>query len=216
MIYAHKAVWRDSDGEPVIDEADKDKIDPKKERDLLPLTQAQENNPPTEILKTPLYEAKVSPDIHFFGFDLTTCEAKGGTGKESIEVDPRCASKGITWDHPGWFFVIKERPGEPRFGLDVGEGSNVENGKVEVWNDLSWNDITPAVSTGDFIQINNQTQTITSDQALENDDDEKKDQQDEDINIEWSKDMSSSELAYVLYQVPVLVAVHATEMLPQT
>ena len=44
----------------------------------------------------------------------------------------------------------------------------------------------------------------------------KVDQQDEDKNIEWSKDMSSSELAYVLYQVPVLVAVHATEMLPQT
>jgi len=26
--------------------------------------------------------------------------------------------------------------------------------------------------------------------------------------------MSSAELAYILYQVPVLVAVHATEMLP--
>jgi len=216
VIYAHKAAWRDADDELVVDPADKNKIDPKKERDLLPLTAAQENNPPAEIVKTPLYEAKVSPDIHFFGFDLTTCEAKGGTGKASIDVDPRCAAKGITWDHPGWFFVIKERPGEPRFGLDIGEGGNVENGKIEVWNDLSWNDITPSVNTGDFIQITNQTQTITADQDLEDVDLEKGDQQDEDKNIEWSKDMSSSELAYVLYQVPVLVAVHATEMLPQT
>ena len=92
----------------------------------------------------------------------------------------------------------------------------MESGKIEIWNDLSWNDITPAVSNGEFIQINNQTQTITSDQTLESDDLEKTDQQNEDKNIIWSKDMSSSELAYVLYQVPVLVAVHATEMLPQT
>jgi len=216
VIYAHKAAWRDSDENLVLEDSDKDKIDPRKERDLRPLTQAQEANPPEDIIKTPLYEAKVAPDIHFFGFDLTTCEAKGGTGKESIEVDPRCADKGITWDHPGWFFVIKERPGEPRFGLDIGEGGVDESSKVEVWNDLSWSDITPPVNNGDFIQINNQTQTITSDQALESDDLEKKDQQDEDKNIIWSKDMSSSELAYVLYQVPVLVAVHATEMLPQT
>jgi hypothetical protein len=33
--------------------------------------------------------------------------------------------------------------------------------------------------------------------------------------VTWSKDMSSAELAYILYQVPVLVAVHASEMLPR-
>ncbi len=215
VIYAHKAVWRNEDGDPVTNEADKDTIDPKQERDLWPLTPAQEANPPSDIIKTPLYEAKVNPDIHFFGFDLTICEAKGGTGKESIPVDPRCADKGITWDDPGWFFVIKERPGEPRFGLDIGgDTSNVESGKVELWNDLSWNDIKPAVASGEFIQINNQTTTITADQDLELDDAEKKDQQDEDKSIKWSKEMSSAELAYILYQVPVLVAVHATEMLP--
>ncbi|WP_430931792.1 hypothetical protein [Saccharicrinis sp. 156] len=218
VIYAHKAVWRDEDGNPVTDEADKDKIDPKQERDLWPLTDTEQNNPPSDIVKTPLYEAKVSPDIHFFGFDLTTCEAKGGTGDESIEVDPRCASNGITWDDPGWFFVIKERPGEPRFGLDIGgETSNVEGNKIELWNDLSWTDITPAVADGGFIQITNQTPTITADQDLELPEDaEKEEQQSEDMGIIWNKDMSSADLAYILYQVPVLVAVHATEMLPNT
>ena len=221
VIYAHKAAWRDSDDKLVLDPNDKDKIDPKKERDLVPLTPAQEAKPPKDLLKTPLYEAKVDPDIHFFGFDLTTCEAKGGTGKASIPVDQRCADEGITWDHPGWFFVIKERPGEPRFGLDISEDSNVEpqndgTEKIEVWNDLSWNDLTPAVSNGEFIQITNQTKTITADQDLEPNDSEKTEQQGEDGNIVWSKDMSSSELAYILYQVPVLVAVHATEMLPDT
>ena len=31
----------------------------------------------------------------------------------------------------------------------------------------------------------------------------------------WSHDMSSAELAYILFQAPVLVGVHASEMLPK-
>ncbi|MCP5046749.1 MAG: hypothetical protein GY940_06230 [bacterium] len=191
-------------------------IDLTKERDLRPLTPGEEANPPRNIIKSPLYEAKVEPDIYFFGFDLTVCEAKGGTGKESEPVDERCA-KEVTWDDPGWFFCIKERPGEPRFGLDIGgtEKNVDEEGRIEVWNDLSWNDITPAVADGEFIQITPATQSITADQPLElPGDSEKKDQQDEDTDIAWHEDMSSAELAYILYQVPVLVAVHASEMLP--
>ncbi|MDQ3516396.1 MAG: hypothetical protein M3403_06435, partial [Gemmatimonadota bacterium] len=44
---------------------------------------------------------------------------------------------------------------------------------------------------------------------------EKAEQQSEDAAVEWHKDMSAADLAYILYQVPVLVAVHASEMLPQ-
>ena len=81
-------------------------IDNTVERRLAPLTAAEEENPPRSKVRTPLYEAKVDPDIYFFGFDLTADEAKGGTGEQPD-------------DDPGWFFVIKERPGEPRFGLDI-------------------------------------------------------------------------------------------------
>jgi hypothetical protein len=73
----------------------------------------------------------------------------------------------------------------------------------------------PPVAEGDFLRVNAQTQTIRATQPLEPDDDEKQTQHDEDVKVVWSKDMSSAELAYVLYQVPVLVAVHATEMLPK-
>ena len=31
----------------------------------------------------------------------------------------------------------------------------------------------------------------------------------------WTADVSAAELAYVMYQAPVLVAVHAAEMLPE-
>jgi len=212
VIYAHKAVWQTEDGEPVL--SSNQTIDVTKERALMPIPTGQEGNPPADIIKSPLYEAKVNPDIYFFGFDLTVCETKGGTGKEDEPVDERCADQ-VTWDDPGWFFVIKERPGEPRFGLDIGESGNVDSdGKIELWNDLSWGDITPAVANGEFLQITNQTPTITADQPLENDDDEKIPQQNEDMNIDWHKDMNAAELAYILYQAPVLVAIHASEMLP--
>ena len=110
VIYAHRACWQRKDVTP----ADKDKepcsksggIDNTKERRLISLTPAEEAKPPRHKVLTPLYEAKIDPDIYFFGFDLTVEKAKGGTGEKPN-------------DDPGWFFVIKERPGEPRFGLDT-------------------------------------------------------------------------------------------------
>jgi len=214
VIYAQRAVWRDSDGDPILDTSGGQEIDVTKERDLRPLTESEQQRPPRTLVKTPLYEAQVAPDIYFFGFDLTVCEAVGGTGQEDDPVDEICADEGITWDDPGWFFVIKERPGEPRFGLDTGEGGTDAQNRVEVWNDLAWADITPAVAADGFLQLNNQTATIAANQPLEADDPEKEDQQGEDENITWHANMSSAELAYILYQVPVLVGVHATEMLP--
>jgi hypothetical protein len=214
VIYAQRAAWRDTDGNVILDPNATTAIDPAQERDLRPLSDAEQANPPRTILKTPLYEAKVDPDIHFFGFDLTACEAQGGTGKPDAPVEAKCAEEGIAWNDPGWFFVIKERPGEPRFGLDIGDEPGIDSqNRVEVWNDLRWEDVKPAVAEGSYLQITAQTQTITATQPLEPDDPEKEQQKTEDANITWSKDMSSAELAYILYQVPVLVAVHASEML---
>lgn len=215
VIYAHRAVWRDDteEGEPILDPNSGQTIDLTKERDLRPLTTAEEANPPRSILKTPLYEAKVDPDIYFFGFDLTVCELKGGTGSEDKPVDPRCAAVGIQWHDPGWFIVIKERPGEIALGLDV-PGDDDDVNDVKVWNDLSWNHVTPPVSGGAYLQINNATQAIVLKELVLPDEKEKEDQREEDLNIHWNKDMSSADLAYILYQVPVLVAVHGSEMLP--
>ena len=218
VIYAHKAVWnyeKDDDDEFVLDENGEKIIDIKQERSLALIPEAQEDNPPTSLIKSPLYEAKVEPDIYFFGFDLTVCEAKGGTGKEDKPVDERCAAD-VTWDDPGWFFVIKERPGEPRFGLDVRD-EEVGLEDVKLWNDLSWSHVTPAVDDGDFLQITNSTQDIPlQDLADDGTEVEKELQKGEDANINWTKEMNSAELAYILYQVPVLVAIHACEMLPDT
>src|SRR5690606_24588261 len=90
---------------------------------LVELSPSQEEKPPRDIVKTPLYQAQVAPDIYFFGFDLTAEEAKGDDGTQE-------------GDDPGWFFVIKERPGEPRFGLDIDKQP-----AINIWNDLSWEDV---------------------------------------------------------------------------
>ncbi|MBA3638993.1 MAG: hypothetical protein H0W53_06875 [Acidobacteria bacterium] len=201
VIYAHRACWqRKDDGT----QADREKhpclrsgeIDNTKERRLEPLTGAEEEALPRNKVRAPLYEAKVDPDIYFFGFDLKIEEAKGGTGE-----NPR--------DDPGWFFVIKERPGEPRFGLDT-----EKQPKLNVWNDLSWQDVQPEAA-GSHIQIDNATPTFSL-VIPTGDDEEKIEQYRDDKNISWNKDMNSAALAYVLFQAPVLVAVHASEMLPKS
>src|SRR6185503_8592771 len=112
VIYAHKADWQRTGG--VID---KSLI-----RRPIELSSAEEDQPPRTKVKTPLYSAKVDPDITFFGFDLTVEQAVG---------DPDS-------DDAGWFFIIKERPGEPRFGFDIERGG----APINTWSDLAWDDIT--------------------------------------------------------------------------
>jgi len=200
VIYAHRACWqRKDDGT----EADLQKhpcersgeIDNTRERRLVALTPAEEDKPPTSKVRTPLYEAKIDPDIYFFGFDLTEDEAKGGTGENPT-------------DDPGWFFVIKERPGEPRFGLDT-----EQQPVLQVWNDLSWPQVQPQ-APGSFIEIATAPASFPL-QAPGTADDEKSVQHLDDKKVVWSHDMSSAELAYILFQAPVLVGVHASEMLPK-
>ena len=170
VIYAHRAEWvAGGVRRPVT------------------LTAAEEQNPPPAKVRTPLYEAKVEPDVYFLGFDLTEELARGGTTPAQ---------------DPGWFFVIKERPGEPRFGLDVARA-----GGLEVWNDLSWPDV---LRTGDHVDLG---QTRTHTLVRPPDTSEKREQHDEDAHVTWHARMNSDELAYICYQAPVLVAVHAREML---
>jgi hypothetical protein len=186
VIYAHRARWQYTDG----------KIDKTRIRLLVDIPESEEDNPPPDKIKTPLYEAKVEPDIYFFGFDLTAKAARGGTG-----VPPD--------DDPGWFFVIKERPGEPRFGLDIGQG-----GQLNTWNDLSWNDVTLTGGPGSYLQFTDATPTITLIEPTGPEVSEKElTQYQDDKSVTWDKDTNAANLAYILYQVPMLVAVHAAEML---
>ncbi len=181
VIYAQRARWQ------LDDEGD---IDPGKPRTF------ETDGPLEERVRTPLYEAKADPDITFLGFDLTAEEAQGGTGEDGD-------------DDPGWFFVIKERPGEPRFGLDLEEADG-----LVTWSDLAW----PAVSDGiePFLDVGGGIDALTLTAPDPNNAGEYElTQHPEDVQITWGPAMNAAEIAYVLYQVPVLVAVHAREMLPE-
>ena len=187
VIYAHRAKWiLGDDGKP----------------DLTQPRDFDDSEPPEVVIKTPLYEAKVEPDIYFFGIDLDVIEAKGDSGENE-------------GDAAGWFFVIKERPGEPRFGFDVpGDPSDFSATEVELWNDLSWSHVVDNVAEGDFIKIDG-TRTISVPDTSGTVTDKQKAQQiKEDSHVQWQSSMNAAELDYILYQVPVLMGVHAAEMLP--
>jgi hypothetical protein len=183
VIYAHKAAWQMTNG--VID---KSLI-----RIPTTLTAAEESQPPRDKVKTPLYEARVDPDITFFGFDLTATEAKGNPDT----------------DDAGWFFVIKERPGEPRFGLDIDRAG----APINSWSDLAWGDVT---TQNRLLRINaamNEHELTTAPPSSEGPDELA--QHLEDKQVKWTRATNAAEVAYVLYQLPVLVAIHAAEMLPK-
>ncbi|KYF70548.1 hypothetical protein BE11_22910 [Sorangium cellulosum] len=186
VIYAHRAEWqRDAHGN----------IDRTKERRMVALTAAEGASPPRSLVRTPLYAAKIDPDIYFFGFDLVLDEARGGTGE-----DPG--------DDPGWFFVLKERPGEPRFGL-----REAPAGSLQVWSDLAWSDVSPGGAAGGHIPVGSAAHPRALTEPTAPEDQEKVVQWQDDRAVAWNAGASAADLAYVLFQAPVLVAIHAAEML---
>ncbi|MCY7360180.1 MAG: hypothetical protein LH609_22535, partial [Rudanella sp.] len=72
----------------------------------------------------PLFKAQILPDIYFIGFDLAVPQVRGSQ-KPSETL--------TTADDPGWFFILRERPGEPRFGFDIGD---VANTSFNTWNEM--------------------------------------------------------------------------------
>jgi hypothetical protein len=163
VVFAQKAI-RDADGERAID---------------LDLTASEF----TQELLFPLYRAELLPDIKLFGFDLTAKQARGDDPSPNFPAT----------DKEGWFFVIQEVPGEPRFGMDIDFDPGSDG---LTWDDLSWKSfptpdpdfITAAPSPvgGAFLPTDNAPNR-------------------------WAT--SSANMAYVLFQKPSMIAAHAADML---
>ncbi|WP_127507595.1 hypothetical protein [Actinoplanes solisilvae] len=175
IISAQPARWQPiSDTDPSPDKAKERRLD--------------ESKP----VLTPLYEARVRPDIFLFGFDLTALTARGDD-----TVD----------DQPGWFFRIEEVPGDARFGFDTSR-----TGVINVYNDLIWDDIVPGGTDGDHVTVAGIPPITLIEPA--GDVEEKHEQWENDRHVPLNSSASAAELAYVALQVPVLMAVHAAELLP--
>lgn len=177
VISAHPAKWQlDGNGEP----------DKAKERQL------DESRQPI----FPLYEARVEPDIYFFGFDLTVLVARGDN-----TVD----------DKPGWFFRIEEVPGDARFGFDIERETGTQ---INVWNDLAWPDVAPGLDDGKPVKVADiPSRTLIEPTAPSLA--EKKTQWQADKDVPLDASLSAAEIAYIALQTPVIMAVHASELLPE-
>jgi hypothetical protein len=154
------------------------------------LTADEEKNPPRSKTRTPLYHARPEDDIFFFGFDLTIDEVKGTGGD------------------PGWYFVLQERPGEARFGLEVSRTA-----KIETFDDVCWSDAMPGINPGKFLSAGALSSVgFTEPSSIT--DPPKHDQWNDDTRVNPAG-ISSARWAYMLLRQPVMVAVHADEMLAQ-
>lgn len=130
----------------------------------------------------PLFEAKIEPDIYFLAFKITENERIINERDLVGTEHPTSTS-----DDPGWFFVFQERPGEPRFGLDLNTTAVKKR-----WADIAWADT--GVTENNI--LNFQASITVSN----------------DIQASWPP-KDSAQLAYILYQQPVLVAIHASRLL---
>jgi len=71
----------------------------------------------------PIFRGTLTPDITFFGFNLSVADAVGGTAASPL----------------GFFFVFQEQPTEPRFGLEP-----QSTDPVTQWEDLAWTNFAEA------------------------------------------------------------------------
>jgi hypothetical protein len=74
------------------------------------------------IVKLPVLTGVVGGDLHFYGFELSPQDARGGADSGG---------------HPGYFLVLEHQPESVRFGLDVA-GQRLCGEAPGTWADLSW------------------------------------------------------------------------------
>jgi hypothetical protein len=171
LIYAQKAhIAKSGSGTPLPDE------------DPIVVPVESDADVDREI-KFPVFRAAVEPDIRFFGFDLSVEQARGA-------ADPQ-----VETDDWGYYFVIQQLPGEPRFGMDVSFAPDDDPNTPITWNDLAW---TLFPDGQGFIDTSVLPESFVPAGSGEN-------------LSQWGTD--SARMAYILFQNPVMIAVHAKEML---
>ncbi|MFK7784198.1 MAG: hypothetical protein AB8B56_03725 [Crocinitomicaceae bacterium] len=134
------------------------------------------------IKQYPIFSLTIDPDITIIGFDLEADDVAN-----TLVINP---SDGlVTSGDAGWYFVFAERPGKPRFGLDVDASAIIDS-----WSDLSW----PDMGSNDHIEVSSLFLSTPP----------------SDPSVPWGA--SSAEMAYITFQKPALVAIHGEKMLPSS
>jgi hypothetical protein len=92
-------------------------------RTVIYAVQAIDERTPGTERRHPMFRAALAPDTTCLGFDLSADEVRGNGGGA------------------GWFFVIEQPPGLPRFGLDESTENGRDPDELSGWNDLAWGDL---------------------------------------------------------------------------
>lgn len=149
-----------------------------------------------ELQAWPLFSGVLEPDGCFFGFRLTVPQVKGADNPAG---------------DPGWFFVLQEHSSEARFGLDEAAPDQLGIPVAGAdWNNLSWGSLVAdaaGLAALKNIDLNAElpNTTLVSDP----------------VTKRWhadrgrgEKNSRSSDLAYVTFQRPMRVGIHAADMIP--
>lgn len=148
----------------------------------------------------PLFSGFMDPDANFFGFPLT---------KEKVLGD------GIPGGDAGWYFVLAEPSGEPRFGLDEPDptlpdarfGLPVSGAD---WNGLGWANLAGSrASLARLLSVN--LDAPLPDTTLVTDATTRAWHADQGPGQHGSR---SSDIAFITLQRPMRLAIHASEMIP--
>lgn len=145
----------------------------------------------TEMTLQPSFRGSLPPDISFFGFPITVAEARG-----------------MGNDH-GWFFAFAEHPTEPRFGLDEPAEDPAYGTAPTAWNHLDWANVVPDAAAFDALTHVPLDPPFPRTPGVPVRDD----QPDADT-FRWAE--NAAHMAHITLQRPVLLAVHATDLLTST
>jgi hypothetical protein len=152
-----------------------------------PTGQLFETSPQDPRLRFPLYKATVPPDIYLIGFDLTLDQIRGDP-----RLEETATARAVCGDNLGWFFVLQQAVGEPRFGLDT-EPATAPS--PVVWDNLAWANL--AVAPGGIVDVSKPFVTAPGGTDA--------------LGLTWGS--NAADMASILYQEPVMVAIHGSTML---
>jgi hypothetical protein len=126
--------------------------------------------------------------VTFFGFPLTVAQAFGTAGDA------------------GWFFAFAEQPTEPRFGLDEPPEQPVYGAAPAAWNHLTWASVVPGREALDALEHVPLDVPFPRSVAIPVRDDRPGAD-----TFRWAE--NAAHTAHITLQRPVLLAIHATDLL---
>jgi hypothetical protein len=145
--------------------------------------------------KHPLFRGTLSPDLTFFGFDLTPEQARGSTDRTKAQ---------------GWWFVFQQQPTEPRLGLDA-PPDPFSVPTVTEWDDLNWASFAAdqaALDSLDFLPV----MKVPAQLQIASGPDNPRDKDNRWYDGTTKSD--AAQIAYITLRRPSRVAIHAEMMLP--